>query len=178
MSQLASDSLVDKPRYGDKSEKFWMQAAPSAINSMWKLAFEKLIFSERWFEKCLVAMIKKDKEDWRVGNIFPFSICFALHFQSYIRSVNCNSVLLNFVLVLWLYLGNNKIYRRSADVKTTRFFRAFQLSAWVTVWSSHGLIGRRARRTIPRGPKGLQLEVRARRAPRLLVPNIFHKRNK
>ena len=69
-------------------------------------------------------------EGWKY---FSFSTCFALHFQSYIRSVNCNSVLLNFVLVFWLYLGNKKIYRRSADVKTNGFFRAFQLSAWVRV---------------------------------------------
>ena len=34
---------------------------------------------------------------------------------------------------------------------------------------SHGLSARRARRTKSRGPKGLQLEVGARRAPRLLV---------
>ena len=33
---------------------------------------------------------------------------------------------------------------------------------------SHGLSARRARRTKSRGPKGLQLEVGARRAPRLL----------
>ena len=36
----------------------------------------------------------------------------------------------------------------------------------------HGLSARRARRTKSRGPKGLQLEVGARRAPRLLVNNI------
>ena len=34
---------------------------------------------------------------------------------------------------------------------------------------SHGLSARRARRKKSRGPKGLQLEVGARRAPRLLV---------
>ena len=34
---------------------------------------------------------------------------------------------------------------------------------------SHGLSARRARRTKSRGPKGLQLEVGARKAPRLLV---------
>ena len=34
---------------------------------------------------------------------------------------------------------------------------------------SHGLNARRARRTKSRGPKGLQLEVGARRAPRLIV---------
>ena len=34
---------------------------------------------------------------------------------------------------------------------------------------SHGLSARRARRTKSRGPKGLQLEVGARRAPKLLV---------
>ena len=37
---------------------------------------------------------------------------------------------------------------------------------------SHGLSARRARRTKSRGPKGLQLEVGARRAPKLLVENI------
>ena len=36
---------------------------------------------------------------------------------------------------------------------------------------SHGLSARRARRTKSRGPKGLHLEVGARRAPRLLVTN-------
>ena len=34
---------------------------------------------------------------------------------------------------------------------------------------SHGLSAQRARRTKSRGPQGLQLEVGARRAPRLLV---------
>merc|ERR1719239_1572884 len=37
-----------------------------------------------------------------------------------------------------------------------------------------GLSARRARRTKSRGPKGLQLEVGARRAPRLLVRFIIH----
>ena len=37
---------------------------------------------------------------------------------------------------------------------------------------SHGLSARRARRTKSRGPKGLRLEVRARRAPRLLSIKI------
>ena len=37
-----------------------------------------------------------------------------------------------------------------------------------------GLSARRARRTKSRGLKGLQLEVGARRAPRLLVPDICH----
>ena len=37
---------------------------------------------------------------------------------------------------------------------------------------SHGLSAWRARRTKSRGPKGLQLEVGAQRAPRLLVLNI------
>ena len=37
---------------------------------------------------------------------------------------------------------------------------------------SHGLSARRARRTKSRGPKGLHLEVGARRAPRLLVSHI------
>ena len=40
---------------------------------------------------------------------------------------------------------------------------------------SHGLSARRARRTKSRGPKGPQLEVGARRAPRLLVLLIFIK---
>ena len=39
---------------------------------------------------------------------------------------------------------------------------------------SHGLSARRARRTKSRGPKGLQLEVGARGAPRLLVNRYFH----
>ena len=39
---------------------------------------------------------------------------------------------------------------------------------------SHGLSARRARRTKSRGPKGLQLEVGARRAPRLLFSIILH----
>ena len=39
----------------------------------------------------------------------------------------------------------------------------------VTKFQPHGLSARRARRTKSRGPKGLQLEVGARRAPRLLV---------
>ena len=38
---------------------------------------------------------------------------------------------------------------------------------------SHGLSTRRTRRTKSRGPKGLQLEVGARRAPRLLVYTYF-----
>ena len=38
---------------------------------------------------------------------------------------------------------------------------------------SHGLSARRARRTKSKGPKGLQLEVGARRAPKLLVCFIF-----
>ena len=38
-----------------------------------------------------------------------------------------------------------------------------------TTRESHSLSARRTRRTISRGPKGLQLEVGARRAPRLLV---------
>ena len=37
-----------------------------------------------------------------------------------------------------------------------------------------GLSARRARRTKSRGPKGLQLEVGARRAPRLLVLHMFY----
>ena len=41
---------------------------------------------------------------------------------------------------------------------------------WLTLRGSHGLSARRARRTKSRGPKGLHLEVGARRAPRLLVP--------
>ena len=36
---------------------------------------------------------------------------------------------------------------------------------------SHGLSARRAQRTKSRGPKGLQVEVGARRAPKLLVVN-------
>ena len=39
---------------------------------------------------------------------------------------------------------------------------------------SHGLSARRARRTKSRGPKGLKLEVGARRAPRLLVNSYNH----
>ena len=39
---------------------------------------------------------------------------------------------------------------------------------------SHGLGARRARRTKSRGPKGPQLEVGARRAPRLLVSHILN----
>ena len=39
-----------------------------------------------------------------------------------------------------------------------------------------GLSARRARRTKSRGPKGLQLEVGARRAPRLLVYNNIAKK--
>ena len=42
-----------------------------------------------------------------------------------------------------------------------------------TLRGSHGLRARRARRTKSRGLKGLHLEVGARRAPRLLVLNIF-----
>ena len=42
---------------------------------------------------------------------------------------------------------------------------------------SHGLSAIRARRTKSRGPKGLQLEVGARRAPRLLVSNMFQIQN-
>ena len=41
-----------------------------------------------------------------------------------------------------------------------------------------GLSARRARRTKSRGPKGLQIEVGARRAPRLLVYYIIHSTNK
>ena len=44
----------------------------------------------------------------------------------------------------------------------------------VTLRGSHGLSARRARRTNSRGPKGLQLEVGARRAPRLLVFKYFY----
>ena len=40
---------------------------------------------------------------------------------------------------------------------------------------SHGLSARKGRRMKSRGPKGLQLEVGARRAPRLLVCYIFEK---
>ena len=43
---------------------------------------------------------------------------------------------------------------------------------------SHGLSARRARRTKSRGPKGLQLEVGARRAPRLLVHSYLFKLSK
>ena len=39
---------------------------------------------------------------------------------------------------------------------------------------SHGLSGQRARRTKSRGPKGLQLENGAQKAPRLLVPIYLH----
>ena len=41
--------------------------------------------------------------------------------------------------------------------------------SWGCLRRSHGLSARRARRTKSRGPKGLHLEVGARRAPRLLV---------
>ena len=43
---------------------------------------------------------------------------------------------------------------------------------WSNLRGSHGLSARRARRTKSRGPKGHQLEVRARRAPTLLVFDI------
>ena len=48
------------------------------------------------------------------------------------------------------------------------FLRAFQIPG-----GSHGLSARRAGRTKSRDPKGLQLEVRAQRAPRLLVGKII-----
>ena len=37
-----------------------------------------------------------------------------------------------FFIYFLLYLENEKSYRRSASVKTTRFLRALQISAWVT----------------------------------------------
>ena len=40
-------------------------------------------------------------------------------------------VFLVFLCDFWLYLGNKKSYRRSAGIKTTRFLRASQISAWV-----------------------------------------------
>ena len=43
------------------------------------------------------------------------------------------------------------------------------MRCWSTLRGSHGLSARRARRMKSRGPKGLQLENGARRAPRLLV---------
>ena len=73
-----------------------MQAAPSAINSLWKLAFEKLIFSERWFEKCLVAMIKKEEEDLMVGSIFPFQLALLYisnHISGLSTAIQCSSTL-------------------------------------------------------------------------------------
>ena len=49
----------------------------------------------------------------------------------------------------------------------------YGVSRVMSCWrGSHGLSARRARRTKSRGPKGLQLEVGAQRAPRLLVIHI------
>ena len=45
--------------------------------------------------------------------------------------------------------------------------------SWIHLRGSRGLSARRARRTKSRGPKGLQLEVGVRRAPRLLMSYIF-----
>ena len=50
----------------------------------------------------------------------------------------------------WLYLGSEQCCRRSAGVKTTVFFRAFQLTAWVT-W--------------PELPKGAKDEVKRPEGP-------------
>ena len=52
--------------------------------------------------------------------------------------------------------------------KQSEFLRLFQF-----LRVSHGLSAGRARRTKSTGPKGLQLEVGARRAPRLLVFDIM-----
>ena len=49
------------------------------------------------------------------------------------------------------------------------FFQVLVLTRDEWLRGSHGLSARRARRTMSRGPKGLQLEVGARRALRLLV---------
>ena len=48
-------------------------------------------------------------------------------------------------------------------------YSSWRRRLWSTLRVSQGLSARRARRTKSRGPKGLQLEVGARRAPRLLV---------
>ena len=72
------------------------------------------------------------------------------------------------ILDFWPYLGNEKSYRRSAGVKTTEFLGLFS-----QLRGSHSLSAQRARRTKSRGPKGLQLEVGARRAPKLLVFSYF-----
>ena len=53
--------------------------------------------------------------------------------------------------------------------------RANTLSDWIFLCWSHGLSARRAQRTKSRGPKGLLLEVGARRAPRLLVIYKIHR---
>ena len=50
--------------------------------------------------------------------------------------------------------------------QNNRIFEGFLVTC---VQGSHGLSARRAQRTKSRGPKGLQLEVRAQRAPGLLV---------
>ena len=73
-------------------------------------------------------------------------------------------------------MGSEKIYWRSAGVKTTRFLRAFQIvkKKWVgwVGWvgylrGSRGLSARRSEGQ-SRGPRGPQIEVSARRVPRLL----------
>ena len=63
-------------------------------------------------------------------------------------------------LDIWLYHGNEKCYRRSTGVKTTRFFKGFWLPAWVTR---------------PQHPKGTKDEVQRPKKPptrRLLVLDI------
>ena len=53
------------------------------------------------------------------------------------------------------------------------FVRSLVRNKISAAYMAHGLSARRARRTKSRGPKGLQLEVGARRAPRLLVVYIL-----
>ena len=60
------------------------------------------------------------------------------------------------------YMYHKLIYHRLMD---HRFMHHRNRTCWSTLRGSHGLSGRRARRTKSRGPKGLQLEVGARRAP-------------
>ena len=84
------------------------------------------------------------------------------------------------------FLANFGYRCRILEVKKRKIIRiSLGIHFWglenATVRGSHGLSARRARRTKSRrpegpkgGPKGHRLEVGARRAPKLLVPDICH----
>ena len=100
-----------------------------------------------------------------VRSFLPLSVC--LFVRSFVRlfvvrCIRVRCIRMRCISVRGIHVKNTSVYDASAyDVSHSGYLRR-----------SHDLSARRARRTKSRGLKGLQLEVRAWRAPRLLVSNI------